>query len=103
MAERENVVSTDMALASATMRSARPRPAEPTTKPSRMKRMIPKMVKMLGVKTPANVPSFPVAGRERALFDEMIAAGVIADFREPCIIRITLTAFGAVRHEFTGY
>ena len=32
--------------------------------------------------------SMDVAGRERELFDEMIAAGVIADFREPCIIRM---------------
>ena len=32
--------------------------------------------------------SMDVAGRERRLFDEMIAAGVIADFREPCIIRM---------------
>ena len=32
--------------------------------------------------------SINVAGRERALFDDLIAAGVIADFREPCVIRI---------------
>ncbi len=32
--------------------------------------------------------SIDVAGRERRLFDDMIAAGVIADFREPCIIRM---------------
>ncbi len=32
--------------------------------------------------------SIDIAGRERQLFDEMIAAGIIADFREPCIIRI---------------
>lgn len=32
--------------------------------------------------------SINVAGRERQLFDDMIAAGLIADFREPCIIRI---------------
>ena len=32
--------------------------------------------------------SMDVAGRERRLFDDMIAAGVIADFREPCIIRM---------------
>lgn len=32
--------------------------------------------------------SINVAGRERQLFDDLIAAGVIADFREPCIIRI---------------
>jgi len=31
--------------------------------------------------------SIDIAGRERRLFDDMIAAGVIADFREPCIIR----------------
>ena len=32
--------------------------------------------------------SINIAGRERKLFDDMIAAGLIADFREPCIIRI---------------
>ena len=32
--------------------------------------------------------SVDIAGRERRLFDDMIAEGVIADFREPCIIRI---------------
>ncbi|MDJ0749380.1 MAG: kynureninase [Woeseiaceae bacterium] len=32
--------------------------------------------------------SMDVAGRERGLFDDMIGAGVIADFREPCIIRM---------------
>ncbi len=32
--------------------------------------------------------SFNVGGRERQLFDDLVAEGVIADFREPCIIRI---------------
>ena len=32
--------------------------------------------------------SIDVAGRERKLFDDMIAAGVIVDFREPCVIRM---------------
>lgn len=32
--------------------------------------------------------SMDVAGRERKLFDDMIAAGAIADFREPCVIRM---------------
>ena len=32
--------------------------------------------------------SIDVAGRERKLFDAMVAAGIIADFREPCIIRM---------------
>ncbi len=32
--------------------------------------------------------SIDVAGRGRELFDDMIAAGIIADFREPCIIRM---------------
>ena len=32
--------------------------------------------------------SIDIAGRERKLFDDMIAAGVIGDSREPCIIRI---------------
>ena len=31
--------------------------------------------------------SMSCAGRERQLFDDMLAEGVIADFREPCIIR----------------
>jgi kynureninase len=37
--------------------------------------------------------SMNCAGRERQLFDEMIAAGVIADFREPCIIRMAPVPF----------
>jgi len=32
--------------------------------------------------------SIDIAGRERKLFDDMIAAGIIADFREPCVIRV---------------
>ncbi len=32
--------------------------------------------------------SINVASRERTLFEELIAEGVIVDFREPCIIRI---------------
>ena len=32
--------------------------------------------------------SIDVAGRERKLFDDMLAAGVIVDFREPCVIRM---------------
>ena len=32
--------------------------------------------------------SMDIAGRERKFFDDMIAAGIIADFREPCIIRV---------------
>ena len=32
--------------------------------------------------------SMNCAGRERELYDDLLAAGVIADFREPCIIRM---------------
>ena len=32
--------------------------------------------------------SIDIAGREHKLFDDMIAAGIIADFREPCVIRM---------------
>ena len=32
--------------------------------------------------------SIDISGRERKLFDDMITTGVIADFREPCIIRM---------------
>lgn len=48
----------------------------------------------IGVITPRDTKqrgsqiSINIAGRERKLFDDMIAEGVIGDFREPCIIRI---------------
>ena len=32
--------------------------------------------------------SIDIAGRERKLFDSMVEAGVLGDFREPCIIRM---------------
>ena len=32
--------------------------------------------------------SLNFAGRDREFFDKMTAAGVIADFREPCMIRV---------------
>ena len=32
--------------------------------------------------------SLNIAGRDREFFDKMTARGVIADFREPCIIRL---------------
>ena len=37
--------------------------------------------------------SMNCAGRERQLFDDLLAAGVIADFREPCIIRMAPVPF----------
>ena len=59
MAERETLVSTEMPLAKSRISSAGPNPALPTTKPSLRNKMIPKMVKTLGVKTPAKVPRVP--------------------------------------------
>ena len=53
MAASESDVSTEMRFASRITTSMRPSPAFPTTKPSRKKRMIPRIVRMLGVKTPA--------------------------------------------------
>ena len=50
------LVRTEIALAIKMMSSARPRPASPTTKPTLKKRMMPRMVRMLGVKTPEKVP-----------------------------------------------
>ncbi len=32
--------------------------------------------------------SFDIAGREKDIFDKMTAAGVVGDFREPCMIRV---------------
>ena len=56
--------------------------------------------------------SINIAGRERKLFDDMIAEGVIADFREPCIIRIApmplynsfqdVFTFGSVMRKLLG-
>ena len=51
-------------------------------------------VRLVSIITPRNPGergcqiSIDIAGRERKLFDAMIEAGVIADFREPCIIRM---------------
>jgi len=48
----------------------------------------------VGVITPRNPRqrgsqiSINIAGRERKFFDDMIREGVIADFREPCVIRM---------------
>jgi len=56
--------------------------------------------------------SFNVGGRERQLFDDLSTAGVIADFREPCIIRAApvplynsyedVFVFGDVMRELLG-
>jgi len=56
--------------------------------------------------------SINIAGRERKLFDDMIAEGVIADFREPCVIRIApmplynsfqdVFTFGSVMRKLLG-
>ena len=64
MADRDKAVRTEIALARAIMINARPRPALPTTYPSRRNRMIPRIVRMLGVNTPAKVPSFPAGNPE---------------------------------------
>ena len=56
--------------------------------------------------------SMDVAGRERQLCDDLIATGVIVDFREPCIIRMApvplynsyedVFTFGRVMRELLG-
>jgi kynureninase len=53
--------------------------------------------------------SFNIAGRERDIFDKLTAAGIIGDFREPCMIRVApvplynsfedVYTFGAVMRE----
>lgn len=57
MAAREKLVRTDIRLATPIITRAWNRPARPTTYPSLRKRMMPMMVRILGVKTPAKVPS----------------------------------------------
>ena len=61
MAAREMEVSTEIPLANPMISRARPNPAFPTTYPNRKKRMIPRIVSMLGVNTPENVPNVAVA------------------------------------------
>ena len=48
-----------MPFASSKIISALFSPALPTTNPSRKKKMIPRMVRILGVNTPAKVPNVP--------------------------------------------
>jgi hypothetical protein len=56
------VVRTEITLARPMIISARPKPAFPTTYPSLRKRIMPRMVRTLGVNTPENVPRVPVRG-----------------------------------------
>ena len=68
MAESEMLVMTEIALARAIITRARASPALPTTYPSLRNRIIPRMVRMLGVKTPANVLKSPFETWESELF-----------------------------------
>ena len=64
--ESESPVRNEIAFASRMIASAPHSPACPTTHPVRRKRMIPRIVRTFGVKTPANVPKRPAAGAEAA-------------------------------------
>jgi hypothetical protein len=55
-ADNDIAVTIEIAPDSPIISNARPRPALPTTKPRRRNRMIPRIVRMLGVNTPAKVP-----------------------------------------------
>jgi len=57
MADNEKLVSTDIILATRIIKRAWLKPAPPVIKPSLRKSMIPRIVRMLGVNTPVNVPS----------------------------------------------
>ena len=59
IADRENVVRMEMPLANSKIMRALFSPAPPTTNPSRKKRIMPRMVRMLGVNTPEKVPNSP--------------------------------------------
>jgi len=59
MAASETLVSREMEVASARMARAPWSPPLPTTKPVRRNRIRPRIVRMLGVKTPPKVPSEP--------------------------------------------
>src|SRR6056297_1201044 len=62
LAERDSPVRNEIAFASRVMASAPHSPACPTTHPVRKNRMMPRIVRTFGVKTPANVPNRPAAG-----------------------------------------
>ena len=51
------LVRTDISVARPSMNRAWGRPTLPTTKPRRRKKMMPRIVSTLGVKTPPNQPS----------------------------------------------
>jgi hypothetical protein len=53
----ERLVRNVIELARVTMTSVRGRPTLPSTQPRRRYMMTPRMVRMLGVKTPLNVPN----------------------------------------------
>lgn len=59
MADKELLVRITMMLAKLMISKACRSPALPNTNSMRKKRMMPRMVKMLGVNTPAKVPKFP--------------------------------------------
>ncbi len=63
IAASEMLVRTDTAVAMPMMIKPFRNPALPTENPSRRNRMIPRIVRIDGVKTPANVPSVPVRAR----------------------------------------
>ena len=56
IADKDKLVRTEIAVARESIRIACPSPADPTTEPRRLKRMIPRIVRTLGVKTPLKVP-----------------------------------------------
>ena len=95
IADREMLVSIDMAFGKASMISAFPNPALPTTNPSLMKSMMPNMVRMLGVKTPENVPNFPAAKNVRdADFILMVPSRRMRKIAQLRYVRGRLRAWG---------
>jgi len=69
------LVKTEMIFARQMMRRALPRPAFPTIYPNLRKRIMPRIVRMLGVNTPGKVPRVP---RERfATSFSLLIAGLI--------------------------
>ena len=58
--ERDRPVKNEMILAKTTMANAPQRPTWPTTQPILRNKMMPRIVKTLGTKTPENMPKRPL-------------------------------------------
>ena len=95
IAASEMLVRIEMIFARQMMSRARPKPALPTTYPNRKKRIMPSIVRMLGVNTPGKVPRVPLARLAPNLMH--LAAGLIEmlmQITDVLVVYLNLKAIG---------